>query len=160
MLVYSTKLIASLSISPSFNLYISLPIYLLAHPFVHHLYLSIHLSFYIFIYLFVYQSICLSLYSVQFSHLVTSDSLWPHGLQHARPPCPSPTPGACSNSCPSSQLYHPTISSSVITFSSCLQSLPASGSFPMNQFFTSDTKVLVLQLQHQSFQWILRTDFL
>ena len=68
---------------------------------------------------------------------VVSDSLWPHGLQQARLPCPSPTPGACSNSCPSSQWCHPTISSSVVPFSSCLQSFPASGSFPMSQFFTS-----------------------
>ena len=62
----------------------------------------------------------------------------PHGLQHARPPCPSPIPGACSNSCPSSWWCHPTILSSVIPFSSCPQSFPASGSFPMNQFFASD----------------------
>ena len=64
-----------------------------------------------------------------------SDSLWPHGLQHARFLCPSPTPRACSNSCPSSRWHHPTISCSVIPFSSCLQSCPASGSFPMSQFF-------------------------
>ena len=64
-------------------------------------------------------------------------TLWLHGLQHARFPCPSPTPGACSNSCPSSQWYHPTISSSVIPFSSCLQSFPASGSFQMSQFYIS-----------------------
>ena len=64
-------------------------------------------------------------------------TLRPHGLQYARFPCPSPTPGAYSNSCPSCQWCHPTISSSVIPFSSCLQSLPASGSFPMSQFFTS-----------------------
>ena len=63
--------------------------------------------------------------------------LQPHGLQHAWVPCPSPTPGACSNSCPLSWWCHPTISSSVIPFSSHLQSFPASGSFPMNQFFTS-----------------------
>ena len=69
-----------------------------------------------------------------------SDSLWPHGLHHARPPHPSPTPGACSNSCPSSQWYHPTISSSVVPFSSHLQSFPESGSFQMNQFFTSCPK--------------------
>ena len=75
--------------------------------------------------------------SVQFSHSVVSDSLWPHGLQHTRLPCPSPTPGAYSNSCSLSQWYHPTISSSVISFSSCLQSFPASGSFPLSQFFTS-----------------------
>ena len=67
--------------------------------------------------------------SVQFSHSVMSESLWPHGLQHARLPCPLPTAGACSNSCPSSQWCHPTISSSVFPLSSCLQSLPASGSF-------------------------------
>ena len=75
--------------------------------------------------------------SVQFSWWVVSDSLRPHGPQHARLPCPSPTPGAYSNSCPSNQWCQPTISSSVILFSSHLQSFPASGSFPMNQFFTS-----------------------
>ena len=68
---------------------------------------------------------------------VVSDSLWPHGLQHARPPCPSPTPRACPNSCPSSRWCHPTISSSVVPFSSCLQSVPASRSFQKSQFFTS-----------------------
>ena len=66
-----------------------------------------------------------------------SDSLWPHGLQLARLPCPSPTPGAYSNSCPLSWWCHPTISSSVIPFSFCLQSFPASGFFPMSQFFAS-----------------------
>ena len=75
--------------------------------------------------------------SVHFSHSVTSDSLWPHGLQDARPPCPTPTLEAYSNSCPSSRWGHPTISSSVIPFSSHLQSLAASGSFQMSQFFTS-----------------------
>ena len=75
--------------------------------------------------------------SVQFSHSVISDSLQPHGLQHARPPCPSSTPGVYSNSCPLSQWCHPTISSSVVPFSSCLQSFPASGSFPLSQFFAS-----------------------
>ena len=74
--------------------------------------------------------------SVRFSRSVVSDSLQPHGLQHARPPCPSPTPGACSNSCPLSWWCHPTISSSVIPFT-CLQSFPASGSFPTSQFFPS-----------------------
>ena len=73
--------------------------------------------------------------SVQFSHAVMSDSLRPHGLQHVRLPCPSLTPEASSNSCPSSWRCHPTISSSVVSFSSCLQSFPASGSFPMRQFF-------------------------
>ena len=75
--------------------------------------------------------------SVQFSCSVVSYSLGPHGLQHARPPCPSPTPGAYSNSCPLSQWCHLTISSSVIPFSSHLQSFPASRSFQMSQFFTS-----------------------
>ena len=73
--------------------------------------------------------------SVQFSHSVVSDSLRPHELQHTRPPYPSPTPGVHSNSCPSSRWCHPAISSSVIPFSSCPQSLPASGSFPMSQLF-------------------------
>ena len=68
---------------------------------------------------------------------VMSDYLWPHGLQHARPPCPSATPGACSNSCPSIRWCHPTISFSVIPFSSCLQSFPASGSFLMSWLFAS-----------------------
>ena len=75
--------------------------------------------------------------SVQFSHSVMSDSLQPHGLQHARLPHPSPTPKACSISCPSSWWCHPTIASSVVPFSSHLQSFPASGSFPVSQFFTS-----------------------
>ena len=73
----------------------------------------------------------------QFSHSVTSGSLRPHGLQHARLPCPSPAPRACSNSCPLSQWCNPTISSSVVPFSSRLQSFPASRSFPMIQFFAS-----------------------
>ena len=66
--------------------------------------------------------------------------LWPHGLQHARLPCPSPTPGTCSNSCPLSQWCHPTISSSVIPFSSCRQSFPASGSLPVSEYFTSGSQ--------------------
>ena len=69
---------------------------------------------------------------VQFSHSVMSDSLQPHALQHANLPCPSPTPAACSNSRPSNQWYHPTISSSLFSFSSRLQSFPASGSFPVS----------------------------
>ena len=73
--------------------------------------------------------------TVQFSRSVMSDSLWPHESQHARPPCPLPTPGVYSNSCPLSRWYHPAISSSVVTFSACSQSLPASGSFPMSQLF-------------------------
>ena len=75
--------------------------------------------------------------SVQFSRSVVSHSLWPHGLQHDRLPRPSPTPRACSNSCPLGPWCHPTIWSFVIPFSSCLQSFPASGSFQMSQFFTS-----------------------
>ena len=71
------------------------------------------------------------------SRLVVSDSLWSHGLQHARLPCPSPCPGACSNSCPLNWWCHPTISSSVVFFSLCLLSFPASGSFPMRRLFTS-----------------------
>ena len=73
----------------------------------------------------------------QFSHSLVSDYLWHHGLQHARPPCPSPTPRVYPNSCPSSHWCHPTISSSDVPFSSCLQSFPASGSFQMSQLFAS-----------------------
>ena len=93
---------------------------------------------------------------VQFSLSVVSDPLGPHGLQLARLLCPSPTPRACSDSCP----CHPTISSSVIPFSTCLQSFPTSGSFPVSQFFASGGQILEFQLQCQSFQWIFRTDFL
>ena len=82
--------------------------------------------------------------SVQVSHSVLHNSLQPHGLQNARLPCPSPIPGACSNSCPSSQWCHPTISSSIVPFSSCPQSFPASGSFPMSQFFTSGGQSIVV----------------
>ena len=98
----------------------------------------------------------------QFSSVssVMSNFLQPHEFQHARLPCSSPTPRVCSNSCPLSRWCHPTVSSSVVPFSSHLQSFPASGSFPINQFFASVAKVLELQLQHQSFQWIFRTDFL
>ena len=157
---------------------------------------------------------CNFFFVIQFSCSVMSDSLWPHGPQHVRLPCPSQTPRVHSNSCPLSQWCHPTISSSVVPFSFFLQSFPASGSFtmsqlfvsggqsigvsasasvlPMNiqdwfplgwtdlissqskglsgvfsnttvqkhQFFTSGAKVLAFQLQHQSFQWIFRTDFL
>ena len=93
---------------------------------------------------------------VQFNHSVVSNSLRPNGLKHARPPCPSPTPGAYSNSCPLSRWCHPTVSSSVIPFSSCLQSFPAIGSFPMSQFFTlggqsigvsASTSVLPMNIQ-------------
>ena len=98
--------------------------------------------------------------SVQFSRSVMSNSLPLHGLQHARLPCPSPTPGASSNSCSSSRWCHPTISSSVVPFSSCLQSFPTSGSFQWVSCSHQVAKVLEFQLQHQSFQLIFRTDFL
>ena len=95
--------------------------------------------------------------SVQFGHSVVSDYLQPHGLQHARLPCPSSTPRACSNSHPSSLWCHPTISSSVVPLSSRLQSFPASGSFLMSQFFTSggqsigvSASTLVLPMHIQS----------
>ena len=93
----------------------------------------------------------------QFSQSVMSDSLQPHELQHAKLPCPSSTPGVYSNSCPSSRWCHPTISSSVVPFSSCLQSFPASVSFPVSQFFTSggqsievsaSTSVLPINIQN------------
>ena len=93
---------------------------------------------------------------VEFSCSVVSDSLRPHELQHARPPCPSKTPGVHSNSCPLGQWCRPIISSSIVCFSSCLQSLPASGSFPMSQLFTwsgqsirvsASTSVLPMNIQ-------------
>ena len=82
-----------------------------------------------------------------------------HGLQHARLPCPSPSPEVCWNPCPSSQWCHPIISSSVVPFS-CLQSFPASGSFPMSQLFTSDGQNIGASASHQSFQWVFRVDIL
>ena len=101
----------------------------------------------------------LRILSVQFSRSVVPDSLQPHGLQHARPPCPSPTPRVYSNSCPLGRWCHLAISASVIPFSSHFQSLPASGSFQMSQFFTSGGQSLKFQFQHQSFQWIFWTYF-
>ena len=94
-----------------------------------------------------------------FSCSVVSDFLWPSGLKHTRLCSLLPSPGACSNSCPLSQWYHPNILSSVIPFS-CLQSFPASRSFLMSLQFTSGGQILELQLQRQSFQWIFRIDFL
>ena len=91
---------------------------------------------------------------VQFSHSVVSDSLQPHGMQHFRPPCPSPTPGIYPNSCPLSRWCHPTISCSVVTFSSCFQYFPALGSFPVSsshqvakvlEFEVLNSKVLKFQ---------------
>ena len=91
------------------------------------------------IYMCVCVCVCVYVYlsSIQFSHSVMSDSLWPHGPQHARPPCPSPTPRVYPNSCPLTWWFHPTISSSFIPFSSHLQSFPGSGFFQMSQFFES-----------------------
>ena len=100
--------------------------------------------------------------SVQFSHSVVSDSLWFHEPQHSRPPCPSPTPGVHPNSCPLSWRCHPTISFSVIPFSSCPQSFPSSRSFQVSQFFTSggqsigvsaSTSVLLMNTQDWSLGW-------
>ena len=96
---------------------------------------------------------------VQFSHSVVSDSLWPHELQHVRPPCPSPTPRVYPNSCPLSRWCHPTISSSVVPFSFCPQFFSPSGSFQMSQLFTSggqstgvsaSTSVLPMNTQDRS----------
>ena len=85
-----------------------------------------------------------------------SDSLQPHGLQHARPPCPPPSPGVCPRSCPLHQGCHPVISSSDALISLCLQSFPASGIFPVSHPFALDDQKLELQLQHQSLQRIFR----
>ena len=99
--------------------------------------------------------------SVQISGSVVSDPLRPHGLQHARPPSPSPTPGVYSKSSPLSRWCHPTISSSVVPFSSCLQSFPASGSFPTRQFFASGGQSTSFSFSiSPSNEWIFRTDFL
>ena len=97
------------------------------------------------------------LVTLQFSSSVVSDTLQTQGLQQARLPYPSATPGACSNSCPLSRWCHPTISSSVIPFSSCPHSFWASGSFQWVSSSHQVAKVLELQLQHQPFQWIFRT---
>ena len=100
--------------------------------------------------------------SVQFSRSVVSISLWPHESQHTRPPCPSQTPGVYSDSCPLSRWCHPAISSSVIPFSSCPQSLPASGSFPMSQLFkwggqsigvSASASVIPMNTQDWSLGW-------
>ena len=98
--------------------------------------------------------------TAQFSHSVVSNSLWPHGLQHARLPCPSPTPGACSNSCPSSWWCHPTISSSVTPSPPALNLSQHQGLFQRVGSSHQVAKILELYLQHQLFQWIFRVDFL
>ena len=82
-----------------------------------------------------FMALLVQISSLQFSRLFVSDSLWPHELEHARPPCPSPAPGVYPNSCPLSRWCHPAISSSVVPLSSCPQSLPASESFPVSQLF-------------------------
>ena len=103
---------------------------------------------------------CVLFSSVHFSCSVMSDSLWLHGLQHARLTCPSPTPRAYSNSCALSQWCHPTISSSVVSFSSWLQSFPASGSFPMSQLFESGGQSIGVSASTLILPRTLRTDFL
>ena len=111
---------------------------------------------------FAYISVQFS--SVQFSHSDLSNSLRPHEPQHARPPCPSPTPGVHPNPCPLSPWCHPVISSSVVPFSSCRQSFPASGSFPMSQLFASGGQIIgvsastsVLQMNTQDSSPLGRT---
>ena len=116
------------------------------------------ISFYCYIFIIIHLFFCSA--SGQFSHSVLSDSLQPHEPQHARLLCPSPTPGVQQIPCPLSLRCHTTISSSAIPFSSCPQSLPASGSLPMNNTSCEVAKVLEFQLQHQSFQWTPRTDLL
>ena len=95
----------------------------------------------------------------KFSHSVMSHSLQPRGLQHTRPPCPSPMPRVYSNSCPLSWWCHPTISSSVIPFSSSLQSLPASGFFPMSQFFASGDQSIRVSASASVLQMNIQGDF-
>ena len=97
---------------------------------------------------------------VQFSRSVVSDSLQPRELQHSRPPCPSPTPGVHSDSCPSSRWCHPAISSFVVPFSSCPQSLLAWGSFPMGQLFTWGCQSIGVSALASVLQWTPRTDLL
>ena len=94
------------------------------------------------------------------AHSILSNSLRSHGLQHARPPCPSPTARACSKSCPLSRWFHSTISSSVVPNSSCLQSFPASRFFQWVSSLHQVAKVLEFQLQHYSFQWTFRVYFI
>ena len=96
---------------------------------------------------------------VQFSCSVVSDSLWPHGLKHARPPCLSPTPRFHPNPCPLSQWCHTTISSYVVPFSSCCQSFPASGSFPMSQFFPSGGQSIIVSASASVLPWMKIQDW-
>ena len=98
--------------------------------------------------------------SIQFGHSVVSNSLRSHELQHARPPCSSPTPRVYPNSCPLSRWCHPAISSSVVPFSSCPQSLPASGYFPLSEFFAWGGQSIGVSASPSVLQWISRADFL
>ena len=113
------------------------------------------------------QSIVYIRHSVQFSRSVMSNSLWPHELQHARPPYPSLTPGVYLNPCPLSWWFHPTILSAVAPLSSCLQSFPASGSFQMNQLFASGSQSIgvsastsVLPMNTQDWSLLGRTGWI
>ena len=109
--------------------------------------------------MYIYTAVCSD--KLLFSCLVVFNSLWPHGLQHIRPPCPSPSPKLCPSSCPLHWWWHPAISSSDALFSFCPQSFPASGTFPIWVSCLHEmTKILELQLQHQSFQWVFRVEFL
>ena len=119
----------------------------------------VHSSVY-FCHLFLISSASVQFISLQFSCSVVSDSLWPHEPKHARLPCQSPTPRAYSNSCPLRWWCHPTISSSVIPFSYCLQSFPASGSFKMSQLFASDGQSIGVLGSTSVLQWTPRTDLL
>ena len=110
--------------------------------------------------LIINRKVEISIYFSQFSCSVMCDSVWPYGLQHARLPCPLPTPRACSHLCPSSQWWHPTISSSVIPFFSHLQSFPESGSFPVSQFFASSGQSIRVSSSASALPCIFRTDFL
>ena len=104
--------------------------------------------------------LCIGLSPIQFSHSVMSNSLQPHGLKHARLPSPSPTPGVCSNTHPLTRWCHPTISSSVVPFSSCLQSFPASVSFPMSRFSALGSQSIGAIFQYYSMDYIpLRDSF-
>ena len=105
------------------------------------------------------QGLCWLLGISQFSHWVMSNSFRPHGLQHTRLPCPSPSPEACSNSCPLSLWCHPTIVSSIVSFC-CLQSFSASGSFPVRQFFISCGQITGASASASVLQWIFRVDWL
>ena len=110
--------------------------------------------------MWLFLSLVYQFSSVQFSRSIVSEFLRPHGLQHTRLPCPLPTPGAYTNSCPLHRWCHPTISSSVILCYSHLNFTHHQGLFQWISFSQQVTKVLEFQLQHQSFQWIVRTNFL